>query len=210
MTDTIAPPAPRQPKSQRTTPEFPIGDPVGTAWREDVLTRAKELASIRAYLLECTSADAAEPFWAAIGDHLEAVRQAAEGRKGRKGRRARAARIWSSITGSTLGRAMSNLDAAEANLLRVAPDYYLAGQMPSLLNHVQRHLEPDDARRRELERIAARFGPDQPASANTDMALITPRSAPPSSAASAPPARPPCASSCGCAASATSCWSPRW
>jgi hypothetical protein len=30
---------------------------------------------------------------------------------------------------------MSNLDAAEANLLRVAPDYYLAGQMPSLLNH---------------------------------------------------------------------------
>jgi hypothetical protein len=68
---------------------------------------------------------------------------------------------------------MSNLDAAEANLLRVAPDYYLAGQMPSLLNHVQRHLEPDDARRRELERIAARFGPDQAASANTDMAAIT-------------------------------------
>ena len=68
---------------------------------------------------------------------------------------------------------MSNLDAAEANLLRVAPDYYLAGQMPSLLNHVQRHLEPDDTRRRELERIAARFGPDQAASANTDMAAIT-------------------------------------
>jgi len=68
---------------------------------------------------------------------------------------------------------MSNLDAAEANLLRVAPDYYLAGQMPSLLNHIQRHLEPDDARRRELERIAARFGPDQAASANTDMAAIT-------------------------------------
>ena len=68
---------------------------------------------------------------------------------------------------------MSNLDAAEANLLRVAPDYYLAGQMPSLLNHVQRHLEPDDARRRELERVAARFGPDQAASADTEMAAIT-------------------------------------
>jgi hypothetical protein len=173
MTDTIAPPAPLEPKSHRTTPEFPIGDPVGTAWREDVLTRAKELASIRAYLLECTSADAADPFWAAIHDHLEAVRQAAEGRKGRKGKRARAARLWSSITGSTLGRATSNLDAAEAHLLRVAPDYYLAGQMPSLLNHVQRHLQPDDTRRRELERIAARFGPDQAASANSDMAAIT-------------------------------------
>jgi hypothetical protein len=68
---------------------------------------------------------------------------------------------------------MSNLDAAEANLLRVAPDYYLARQMTSLRNHVQRHLEPDDTRRRELERVAARFGPDQPASANTDMAAIT-------------------------------------
>jgi hypothetical protein len=55
----------------------------------------------RAYLLECASADAADPFWEAIGDHLEAVRQAAQGRKGRKGKRARVARIWSSITGST-------------------------------------------------------------------------------------------------------------
>jgi hypothetical protein len=170
MTNTITPTPPQTPPKDRTTPEFPIGAPVPTAWREDVLTRAKELASIRAYLLECTSADAADPFWEAITDHLAAVRQAAEGRRGK---RARAARVWSSVTGSTLGRAMSNLDAAEANLLRVAPDYYLAGQMPSLLNHVQRHLEPDDARRRELERIAARFGPDQAASANADMAAIT-------------------------------------
>ena len=170
MTDTITPTTPQTPPKHRATPEFPIGDPVATAWREDILTRAKELASIRAYLLECTSAAAADPFWEAIGDHLAAVRQAAEGRRGRRGR---AARLWSGVSGSTIGRAMSNLDAAEANLLRVAPDYYLAGQMPSLLNHVQRHLEPDDTRRRELERIAARFGPDQPASASTDMAAIT-------------------------------------
>jgi hypothetical protein len=170
MTSTITQPPPQTPPKHRTTPAIPIGDPVSTAWREDVLTRAKELASIREYLLKCAAADAADPFWAAISDHLAAVRQAAEGRKGR---RARVARVWSAVTGSTLGRAMSNLDAAEADLLRVAPDDYLAGQMPSLLNHVQRHLEPGDSRRRELERIAARFGPDQPVTANTDMAAIT-------------------------------------
>jgi hypothetical protein len=67
------------------------------------------------------------------------------------------------MTGSTLGRALSNLDAAEASLLRVAPDSYLAGQMPSLRNHVQRHPEPDDPRRRELERLAGRLGPTTPA-----------------------------------------------
>ena len=61
MTDTIALTPPQTPSKHRTTPDFPIGDPVATAWREDVLTRAKELASIRAYLLECTSADAADP-----------------------------------------------------------------------------------------------------------------------------------------------------
>ena len=60
-TNTIIPTPPQTPPKQRTTPEFPIGHPVATAWREDVLTRAKELASIRAYLLECTSADAADP-----------------------------------------------------------------------------------------------------------------------------------------------------
>jgi hypothetical protein len=47
MTDTITAP-PLAPRSHRRTPEFPIGEPVPTAWREDVLTRAKELDSLRA------------------------------------------------------------------------------------------------------------------------------------------------------------------
>jgi hypothetical protein len=169
MTDTMTGTPQLASRDRRKTPEFPIGDPVATAWREDVLTRAKELDSLRAWLLECTPADAADPFWAAIREHLDAVKQAAEGRRGRRA----PARLWSSVTGSTIGRAMSNLDAAEANLLRVAPDSYLAGQMPSLLNHVQRHLEPDDARRRELERITGRFGPDQAATGDAEMTAIT-------------------------------------
>jgi hypothetical protein len=171
MTDTLAaaPPAPpplAPPRNHRRTPDFPIGAPVATAWREDALTRAKELDSLRAWLLEASPAEADQPWWSAIREHLEAVKQAAEGRR-------RTGRVWASVTGSTIGRAMSNLDAAEANLLRVAPDSYLVGQMPSLLNHVQRHLDPEDPRRRELERLAGRLGPDHTPAGTPELTAIT-------------------------------------
>ncbi|HET9558489.1 MAG TPA: hypothetical protein VFS70_15220 [Actinomycetota bacterium] len=172
MTDTIAGTAPAASRTHRRTPEFPIGDPVPTAWREDVLTRAKELDSLRAYLLDATPADADDSWWTAIREHLDAVKQAAEGRRGRRGQ---SHRMWASVTGSTIGRAMSNLDAAEANLLRVAPDSYVAGQMPSLLNHVQRHLDPGDPRRRELERLAGRLGSDQALAGAGELSAITER-----------------------------------
>jgi hypothetical protein len=67
--------------------------------------------------------------------------------------------------GPLIERAKSNLDAAEAHLLNLAPDSYIVGQMPCLLNHVQCHLPPTDARRQEFERIARRLGikdPDHP------------------------------------------------
>jgi hypothetical protein len=172
MTDTIAGTPTAASRTHRRTPEFPIGDPVPTAWREDVLTRAKELDSLRAYLLDAGPAAADDPWWTAIREHLDAVKQAAEGRRGR---RAQFHRLWASVTGSTIGRAMSNLDAAEANLLRVAPDSYLAGQMPSLLNHVQRHLDPGDPRRRELERLAGRLGSDQALAGAAELSAITER-----------------------------------
>jgi hypothetical protein len=60
---------------------------------------------------------------------------------------------------------MSNLDAAEAQLLNCAPCDYVLGQMPSLLRHVQCHLVAADPRRQEFERIAQRLGlkdPDHP------------------------------------------------
>jgi len=60
---------------------------------------------------------------------------------------------------------MSNLDAAEALILNFAPPRYLLGQMPGLLNHVQRNLPPTDPRLQEFERIAQRLGvkdPDHP------------------------------------------------
>ena len=170
MTDTIAGAPPLASRNHRRMPDLPIGEPVPTAWREDVLTRAKELDSLRAWLLDSATADPGDPWWAAIREHLGAVKQAAEGRPGR---RARLERIWASMTGSTLGRALSNLDAAEASLLRVAPDSYLAGQMPSLRNHVQRHLEPDDPRRQELERLAGRLSPDNALAGPAELSAIT-------------------------------------
>jgi hypothetical protein len=67
--------------------------------------------------------------------------------------------------GSLRERAMSRLDAAEAQLLNSAPPEYLLGQMPSILQHVHRHLVSGDQRREELESIAMRLGladPDHP------------------------------------------------
>jgi hypothetical protein len=170
MTDTIAGAPPAAARNHRRAPDFPIGQPVPTAWREDALTRAKELDSLRAWLLAANPDDADDPWWTAIREHLEAVKQAAEVKRGRRGR----GRVWASLTGSTLGRAVSNLDAAEANLLRVAPDSYLIGQMPSLLNHVQRHLEASDPRRRELERLAGRLGPDHIMAGARELAAVNP------------------------------------
>jgi hypothetical protein len=58
------------------------------------------------------------------------------------------------ITGSDVERAMSNLDAAEATLLRLAPTSFLRGQMPSLLTCVRHHLPANDPRRVRMEDLA--------------------------------------------------------
>ena len=78
MTDTIAGAPPLASRTHRRMPQLPIGEPVPTAWRGDVLTRPKELDSLRAWLLEAATADAADPWWTAIREHLDAVKQAAE------------------------------------------------------------------------------------------------------------------------------------
>ena len=50
-------------------------------------------------------------------------------------------------------------------LLQMAPASYVLGQIPSLLNEVQRHLPGPGPRRQEFERIPASLGvhpPDRP------------------------------------------------
>ena len=138
------------------TGSYEVDGPVSTAWGEGTLTRAKELESLLAWLRRNDPAGDPDDLSKAIAHHLEAARQAARDKKQRP---------WRPVSGSLVERAISNLDAAEADLLQVAPAEYVLGQMSSSLNHVQRHLAELDPRRQEFERIARKVGvtdPDHP------------------------------------------------
>jgi hypothetical protein len=132
----------------------PVDPPVKVAWREGTLTRAKELESLAAWSIR-SDADLATDEREAMGalrtalrQHLAAARTAATAKHPRR-------------EGSRLERAMSNLDAAEADMLQLANAEYALGQIPNILNHVQRHLRPGDPRRTEVEWLAERVGPDR-------------------------------------------------
>jgi hypothetical protein len=125
----------------------PIGGPVARAWREGTLTRAKELESLSNWLYRNNQLDDAEDLMKAIQQHIAAAREAACQKN-----------PFRLSRNSSLVRAMGNLDAAEAQFLNLAPAGYILGQMPSLLNHVRRHLTVDDPRRKEFERIAKTVG----------------------------------------------------
>jgi hypothetical protein len=58
-------------------------------------------------------------------------------------------------------RVISQLDAVESELLRVASSDYLKGELSGLLAHVQLHLKPTDPRRVRLEGIAERVIRDE-------------------------------------------------
>ncbi|MEV6305596.1 hypothetical protein AB0M02_39700 [Actinoplanes sp. NPDC051861] len=149
------------------TPDIqPVGGPVSVAWREGTLTRAKELEALAAWVRVRHPDQDNEILQEAIRCHLEAARQAARVDKLSPRRRMRLLR-----NGPLMERASSNLDAAEAHLLNIAPADYVLGQMPCLLRHVQRHLPVGDPARVEFERIARGVGvgdPDRPAGAPAD------------------------------------------
>jgi hypothetical protein len=152
---------------------------VWVAWREGTLTRAEELEALCGWVRAKNSRKSGwlraknsrknhevrendEILASAIRCHLEAARQAAQAEKLKP---RRWFRIFIVRNGPLIERAMSNLDAAEAHLLNLAPTDYIYGQMPCLLRHVRCHLPPTDPARQEFERIAQRLGikdPDHP------------------------------------------------
>lgn len=149
-----------QDQPPRRLDERPVGGPVSAGWREGTLTRAKELEALCEWVLAGGRARNGQVLADAVLIHIAAARQAATAAKLNPRRRFRFFRH-----GSLIERAMSNLDAAEASLLNLAPPEYLLGQIPCLLRHVQCHLVPTDPRRLEFERIAQRLGvkdPDHP------------------------------------------------
>ncbi len=144
-----------QPGDRRSRSKL-VGGPVKAAWREGTLTRAREIEALRAWVLYGPpykyhrDRDLSD----AVLYHLDAARDAAIGRKLHPPNKF----VWIFRSGSRFERAMSNLDAAESQLLNIAPPDYVLGQMPSILNDVQRHLIQTDPRRQELERIGGRLG----------------------------------------------------
>ena len=142
----------------------PLGGPVSVAWREGTLTRAYELQALCDWMTAKNSLDGDWVLVNAVKCHLAAARDAALAKKLDPHKRFRIFR-----DGPLIERARSNLDAAEAQLLNLAPPDYVLGQMPSLLRHVQRHLRPTDPGRQEFERIARSVGindPDHPSRQN--------------------------------------------
>jgi hypothetical protein len=141
-------------------PGRPVGGPVASGWREGTLTRAKELEALTGWVLANDPRPGSELLVPAIHMHLAAAREAATAARLQPRRWVRGTRH-----GAQLERAMSNLDAGEAELLNVAGPGYVLGQVPCLLRRVQCHLTPGDPRRREMERLAQRLGfkdPDHP------------------------------------------------
>jgi hypothetical protein len=101
-----------------------------------------------------------------IEAHIDAAERAAAGEDtqrraradGSKGKDPTPLRGWAKLKttlgGAPVERTNSQLDAVEADLLRLARDPYLRGQLPSLVAHVRDHLRPDDPRLESVERIA--------------------------------------------------------
>jgi hypothetical protein len=131
-------------------PPFAIGRPTTASWREHVLTRVAEHRFLVLWLdRHIDPLD--KPALDAIELHLQAAQEAADGTEPRMLRK-----LWAGIRGASVERARSHLDAAESELLRLAPDSYLRGQMPSLVAHVRAHLDKDDPRLVGIEEIYQR------------------------------------------------------
>jgi hypothetical protein len=123
--------------------------PRRSAWCERSSTRAGEIKALASWAVTVddgrpgwTAADRQE-FKRAIDQHVQRANEAIA----RTGNRLHG-------MGASIDQAMSSLDAAEAELLYMAPAEYVVGQLPSIVNNVGRHLQPTDPRRLEVERIA--------------------------------------------------------
>jgi hypothetical protein len=123
---------------------LPIGGPTSPSWREHALTRIAELRTLATWLQESSNDPGTAHLLSAIENHLTEAREAALTSRWR----------WAVANGSNIERTLGNIDAAEADLLRLAPLDYLSGQMPGLQARVRAHLRSGDPRRIRVEEIA--------------------------------------------------------
>jgi hypothetical protein len=117
-------------------------------WREAILTRTAELrllaAWLRGHAREAPGIDGrvVASTLESVDAHLRAASAIAFRRS-----------VLSTLSGSGPEVAAAHLDAAEVELLRVAPDSYVRGQAPELQARVARELPLGDPRRATVERM---------------------------------------------------------
>ena len=138
---------------QVRAPRASVGGPVSSGWRECTLARAQELETLTAWVSAGSTDPSTTVLASAVSGHLDAAREAGEAARPTSGR-------WIPWPrgGSLRERATTNLAAAEALLLDLAPPEFVLGHLASLLAQVQRHLVPSDPRRVEFERLAQELG----------------------------------------------------
>jgi hypothetical protein len=148
-----------EPPTPSPAPPIGLGGPTTAAWREEALTRVSELGGLADWIEAAGDGQAGElKLISGVRLQLERARKTAAGEDDTR-RRAKwrlVTRLKSSSGGSSVERTLGSLDAAEADLLRLAPAHYLRGLMPSLQAHVNRYLPKSDPRRRRLDALAAK------------------------------------------------------
>lgn len=132
---------PAEDRGRDAGPSLGLGGPASAAWREEALTRAMELEGLAKWLgLEQGTV---------IARQIDRARSSAEEGKAPgtwRWLKPRKRSRW----GASVERTLGSLDAVETDLLRLAPDDYVRGLMPSLEAHVNRYLAKDDPRRMRL------------------------------------------------------------
>jgi hypothetical protein len=121
-------------------PDFPIGKPTNSPWREQTRARVTELRGLTAWVLR--QPDRKNPgddqMAQAIAEHLTAAYMAAATK-----RRLRE-KLGDAWSGAAVTRAQAHLDLARAQLLEIAPMSYIRGQLPSISAFVHAHLNRAD------------------------------------------------------------------
>ena len=141
-----------QSRAAQTVSTFAVGGPTTAAWREEALTKVEELDGLQKWILARNASGAAPTLLAdSINRHLNAARETAGGGDPDRGLMSR---LTAKLRGSSVERTLGNLDAAEADLLRLAPLDCVRGQMPSLMAQVRRFLPKDDPRRLWMDELA--------------------------------------------------------
>ena len=121
-------------------PDFPIGKPTNSPWREHTRARVTELKGLMEWVLQQPDRKnhGDDEMAQAITDHLDAAYTAA----------ATKSRVMDKVmdawTGAAVARAQAHLDLARAQLLEIAPATYIRGQLPSLAAYVHAHLDHSD------------------------------------------------------------------